>query len=38
MFAKIENLIKNNPVVIFIKGTPSEPRCKFTTQFLELIK
>lgn len=30
-------LIHRSPVMIFIKGTPSEPRCGFTRQLLDLL-
>lgn len=38
MFEKIESLLKSYPVIIFIKGTPMDPFCKFSKSFMELIK
>ncbi|KRX05878.1 Thioredoxin-like fold [Pseudocohnilembus persalinus] len=38
MYKKIEKLITENPVLIFIKGTAQAPECKFTRQFLEIMK
>lgn len=38
MFEKIANLLNSYPVIIFIKGTPTDPFCKFSKAFMELIK
>lgn len=35
---KIIRLINLAPVMVFIKGSPEEPRCKFSRQLLELLK
>ena len=34
-FAIIESLLKENPVMLFIKGTPEAPECGFTRQLIE---
>lgn len=31
----IENLIKSSGMFLFIKGSPQEPKCKFTRKLLE---
>jgi len=38
MFDKIQSLLASYPVIIFIKGTPMDPFCKFSKSFMELIK
>lgn len=38
MFDKIDKLLSSYPVIIFIKGTPADPFCKFSKSFMELIK
>ncbi|TPX62089.1 hypothetical protein PhCBS80983_g00738 [Powellomyces hirtus] len=35
--ARLEELVKSNPVMIFIKGTPQQPRCGFSRQLVELL-
>ncbi|KJE92206.1 glutaredoxin-3 [Capsaspora owczarzaki ATCC 30864] len=35
--ARIDSLIKQSQMVIFIKGTPTEPRCGFSRQLLTLL-
>lgn len=35
---KIENEIKNNKVVIFMKGTPEAPQCGFSAASVEILK
>jgi Grx4 family monothiol glutaredoxin len=35
---RLESLIKIHPIMIFIKGTPAEPRCGFSRQAIELLK
>jgi Grx4 family monothiol glutaredoxin len=37
MFVKIKKLLASFPVIVFIKGTPQEPFCKFSTSFIEEI-
>jgi len=34
--ARLEGLVKSAKCVAFIKGTPTEPRCGFTKQLLQL--
>jgi Grx4 family monothiol glutaredoxin len=36
--ARVERLVVAAPVMIFIKGTPAEPRCKFSRRLLEILK
>lgn len=38
MFEKIKKLLNSYPVIIFIKGTPHEPFCKFSVSFINIIK
>ena len=38
MFDKIQKLLSTYPVIIFIKGTPNDPFCKFSKSFMEIIK
>jgi monothiol glutaredoxin len=35
---KIENLVKENKLVIFMKGTPEAPRCGFSNQAVQVLK
>ena len=35
---KIEELVKTNKVVIFMKGTPEAPRCGFSNQAVQILK
>lgn len=35
---RLRSLINSHSLMLFIKGTPSEPRCGFTSQLLSLIK
>jgi len=37
LFARLAKLIASSPVMAFIKGTPSQPKCGFTRQLLELL-
>jgi Grx4 family monothiol glutaredoxin len=37
-FEKIKKLLDSYPVVIFIKGSPHEPFCKFSRSFIDLLK
>lgn len=34
-FLEIEIMIKSRPFFIFIKGTPEQPKCKFTRKLVE---
>lgn len=36
--ARIEKLIHSNAMMLFIKGSPANPKCKFTRAILELLK
>ena len=36
--AKIENLVKNNKVFLFMKGTPDAPQCGFSMRTVEALK
>lgn len=38
MFERIKKLLESSPVVIFIKGTPDDPFCKYSKSFMELMK
>src|SRR5678815_5375977 len=35
---KIEDMVKANKVVIFMKGTPEAPRCGFSNQAVQILK
>lgn len=35
---RLKSLIHSAPVMIFMKGTPSAPRCKFSRQLVELLQ
>ncbi|MBI2067340.1 MAG: Grx4 family monothiol glutaredoxin [Deltaproteobacteria bacterium] len=35
---KIEQIVKSNKVVIFMKGTPEAPRCGFSNQAVQVLK
>ena len=35
---KIEEIVKDNKVVIFMKGTPEAPRCGFSNQAVQVLK
>ena len=37
MFTKIESLLKQNPVVVFLKGTEKNPECGFSRKTLEFL-
>lgn len=37
-FQQIRNLLNSYPVVIFIKGSPHDPFCKFSKSFIEIIR
>ncbi len=36
--AEIDQLVKSNPVVLFMKGTSSFPMCGFSARTLEILK
>jgi monothiol glutaredoxin len=35
---KIRQQLQNNPVILYMKGTPDEPRCGFSAKAASLIK
>lgn len=35
---KIHDLVTNNPVVLFMKGTPQFPQCGFSSRAIEILK
>jgi Grx4 family monothiol glutaredoxin len=35
---ELDRLVNAAPVMVFIKGTPDEPRCKFSRQLVELLR
>jgi len=35
---RIENDIKNNKVMLYMKGTPDEPQCGFSAQVVSVLK
>lgn len=35
---KIENLVKGNKIVIFMKGTPEAPQCGFSNRAVQVLK
>lgn len=37
MFSKIKLILDEYPMVVFIKGTPQDPYCKFSRTFIELL-
>ena len=37
MFKKIKEILDSFPIVVFIKGVPQDPFCKFSKKFIELI-
>mgnify|MGYP000609155249 CR=1 FL=1 len=38
VYSKIEELIKTNSMLIFMKGTPSLPMCGFSARVIEILK
>lgn len=38
MFSKIEETIKNNDVVLFMKGTKDAPQCGFSSAVVQILK
>ena len=37
-FREIDDLVKNNPCMMFIKGTLEAPRCKFTRRLVNALQ
>ncbi|OQM34398.1 Grx4 family monothiol glutaredoxin [bacterium endosymbiont of Pedicinus badii] len=37
IFKKIENQISNNKVILYMKGTPEEPKCGFSAQVVKIL-
>ena len=35
---KIDEMIKNNKVVLFMKGTPEQPQCGFSNKVCEILR
>jgi len=35
---RLKSLINSAPVMLFMKGSKSEPRCKFSTEIVNLLK
>ncbi len=38
LISKVEEKVKNNPVIIFMKGTPESPQCGFSAKSCEILK
>ncbi len=38
VIARIEEQLKNNPVVLYMKGTPDFPQCGFSSQAVQILK
>ena len=38
MISQVEELTKNNPVIIFMKGTPDFPQCGFSNRAVQVLK
>ncbi|RHY76396.1 hypothetical protein DYB30_007393 [Aphanomyces astaci] len=38
LFASLTDLIKSAPVLLFMKGTPNEPKCGFSRKTVELLR
>lgn len=38
LFARLENLVKAAPVMLFMKGTPSAPQCGFSRQLVGILR
>ena len=34
---EIQQLIDNNPIMLFMKGTPDEPRCGFSNMVVQIL-
>lgn len=35
---KLQNIVASKPIMLFMKGTPEEPRCGFSRRVLEILK
>ena len=35
---QLENIIKENDVILFMKGDPHQPRCGFSAQVVDILK
>lgn len=35
---RVEQLVREHPVLIFMKGTPDEPRCGFSAQAVDVLR
>ncbi|CAB4306467.1 unnamed protein product [Prunus armeniaca] len=35
---RLQQLIDSNPVMLFMKGTPEEPKCKFSKLAIDMLK
>lgn len=35
---KIEKMVNNNKIVVFMKGNPQEPRCGFSNAVVEILR
>jgi monothiol glutaredoxin len=38
LISKVEEITKNNPVVIFMKGTPQFPQCGFSARAVQVLR
>jgi monothiol glutaredoxin len=38
LISKVEEIVKNHPVVIFMKGTPDFPQCGFSARACQILK
>ncbi|KAH8883972.1 glutaredoxin [Thozetella sp. PMI_491] len=38
LFKRLEDLVKAAPVMLFMKGTPSEPKCGFSRQLVAILR
>jgi monothiol glutaredoxin len=38
LVSQVEELTKNNPVIIFMKGTPDFPQCGFSNRAVQVLK
>ncbi|QJC33202.1 Grx4 family monothiol glutaredoxin [Enterobacteriaceae endosymbiont of Donacia clavipes] len=37
IFQKIKEQIKNNPIILYMKGTPNNPQCGFSNKTIKII-
>ncbi|QJC32794.1 Grx4 family monothiol glutaredoxin [Enterobacteriaceae endosymbiont of Donacia semicuprea] len=37
IFQKIKEQIKNNPIILYMKGTPNNPQCGFSNKAIKII-